>query len=193
MFDATVANGVPDGDLGRGVLRLALTGEDRRGEAGRVELRAVRVEVVLQVRRAGADAGQVLLQGRGGGDELHLLVDERGRHGGQHLLPRERLAGEAAPVADVLALLRLEDLGHHLRDLPGEVGAGRRQLGLGQTDVALVGQLQDELVPDLGLEVIGHEGGGGGRVVADVLARAGTHHGRQLLLPLDERYSWELR
>ena len=62
--------------------------------------------------------------------------------------------------------------------------AGRRQVGLGHVDMALAGHLQQELVADLGLEVVGREGGRGGRVVPGVLARAGTDDGRQLLAPL---------
>ena len=46
-------------------------------------------------------------------------------------------------------------------------------------DVARGRQLQHELVPDLGLEVVGHEGRGGSRVIPGVLARAGTEDRRR--------------
>ena len=72
------------------------------------------------------------------GDELHLLVDERGRQRVEHLLAGDRLAGEATAVRDVLALLRLENLGHDMVDLPGQVGSSvTRSAGVTLVDVAL--------------------------------------------------------
>ena len=118
---ATVANGVPEATWAApacAALSLEKTAAVRQAVSN---CRAVRREVVLQVGVARADAGQVLLQCAGLGHELHLLVDERGRHGVQDLLPGQRLAREAAAVADVLALWCLQDLGHDLRDLPGQV------------------------------------------------------------------------
>ena len=132
---------------------------DRRGEAGGVELGPVLLEVALQVGLAGADPGQVLLQRAGRGDELHLLVDERGRHRAQHLGPGQRLAGDGCSCSGgsgPAAVWRIWDITAVI--CPVEVGAGVGQLGRGHADVVVGRQLQHELVADLGVEVGGHEG-----------------------------------
>ena len=121
----------------------------RHGEAGRVELGRVVVEVALQVGRASSRRpASVLLQHAHRGVELHGLVDK----GGAAWWP-----GPPLPVVPVAAgVLRPGDIGQDGGDLVGQLACGPSARSADVTcRCRSAGECEHQLVADHRVEVVG--------------------------------------